>query len=76
MALEFHHPDPRKKDGEVSGYTSWGKVVAELPAVMLVCANCHREIHDGLHPQHLVRPEDYDDGTDLWGALEDSQDSE
>ncbi len=50
-ALEFHHLDANKKDFAIStkGYTqSWNKVQEELDKCILVCANCHREIHDEL----------------------------
>lgn len=52
-ALEFHHVDPDGKDFGISakGYTrSWEKVKEELDKCVLVCANCHREIHEGLIP--------------------------
>lgn len=48
-ALEFHHLDPNEKDFLVSdkGHCrSWEKVKIELDKCILVCANCHREIHD------------------------------
>ncbi len=47
-ALEFHHIDPTKKDFTISskGYThSWEKVKFELDKCMILCANCHRELH-------------------------------
>ena len=47
-ALEFHHLDPAKKDFAIysKGYTrSWQKVKVELDKCMIVCANCHRELH-------------------------------
>lgn len=47
-ALEFHHKDPTQKDFAISrkGYTrSWDKVKIELDKCILVCSNCHREIH-------------------------------
>lgn len=47
-ALEFHHTDSSKKDFGISskGYTrSWEKVKEELEKCMLLCANCHRELH-------------------------------
>ena len=47
-ALECHHQDSSKKDFSISakGYTrSWAKVKEELDKCMLLCANCHREIH-------------------------------
>ncbi len=50
-ALEFHHPDPNKKDFGVSmdGLTrSWERVRNEIEKCVLICANCHREIHAGI----------------------------
>lgn len=46
-ALEFHHVDPRAKAFKISdGNTrSWSRVRAELDKCIIVCANCHREIH-------------------------------
>lgn len=46
-ALEFHHKDPNKKDFGLSTTInkSWNKLKPELDKCMLVCANCHREIH-------------------------------
>ena len=47
-ALEFHHVDPSRKDFNISskGYTrSWDRVKLELDKCMILCANCHREIH-------------------------------
>lgn len=49
-ALEFHHLDPNEKDFSISrnGSTrSWEGVQKELDKCILVCANCHREIHSG-----------------------------
>jgi hypothetical protein len=48
-ALEFHHKDPNEKDFLISrkGHcTSWEKIKKELDKCILVCANCHREIHE------------------------------
>ena len=47
-ALEFHHLDPEQKDFQFSGNghcKSWTRVKAELDKCILVCSNCHREIH-------------------------------
>ena len=49
-ALEFHHLDPTQKDFGISrkGYTrSWEKVKEEVEKCILLCANCHREVHAG-----------------------------
>lgn len=47
-ALEFHHLDPNEKDfGIANGNTpGWDKIKSELDKCIMVCANCHREIHD------------------------------
>ncbi len=50
-ALEFHHSDPKKKGFSISskGYTrSWERVKQELDKCMILCANCHRELHSKL----------------------------
>lgn len=47
-ALEFHHNDLSQKDFGISekGYTrSWDKVKEELDKCIMLCANCHRELH-------------------------------
>lgn len=52
QALDFHHLDPGQKDFSISkgGYTrSWEKVKAELNKCIMICANCHREIHAEIH---------------------------
>lgn len=48
-ALEFHHIDPSEKDFSISNakLTSINeRIYRELDKCILVCANCHREIHD------------------------------
>ena len=50
-ALQFHHLDSNKKDFTISnnGATkSWNKIKNELDKCILVCANCHAEIHDNI----------------------------
>ena len=47
-ALEFHHRDPDQKDFSISskGYTrSWERVKMEMDKCVMLCANCHRELH-------------------------------
>lgn len=49
-ALDFHHLDEHGKDFGISksGYTRRiTKVFKEVDKCVLVCANCHREIHAG-----------------------------
>lgn len=48
-ALDFHHINPKEKDFSISGGTrSFETLKPELDKCILVCANCHREIHAGL----------------------------
>lgn len=49
-ALELHHLDPTQKDFTFSKNTNraWSDLVKELPKTILLCANCHREVHSGL----------------------------
>ncbi len=48
-ALEFHHIDPNEKDFTISGKSwSFERLKNEVDKCVLVCANCHIEIHEGL----------------------------
>jgi DNA replicative helicase MCM subunit Mcm2 (Cdc46/Mcm family) len=49
-ALDFHHLEPEHKDFGISykGITrKWESIKNEIDKCILVCANCHREIHMG-----------------------------
>lgn len=51
QALEFHYLESSKKDFGISasGYTrSWKVILKELDKCLLLCANCHREVHEGI----------------------------
>ncbi len=46
-ALQFHHLDPSEKDFNIGGVSTLNEdVKKELDKCILVCANCHSEIHD------------------------------
>lgn len=49
-ALEFHHTDPNEKDFTISGslVANIEKMKIEVDKCILVCSNCHREIHQEL----------------------------
>lgn len=48
-ALHFHHKDPNQKDFSISGKSlSFDKMKSEVDKCILVCGNCHSEIHDGI----------------------------
>jgi hypothetical protein len=45
-ALDFHHIDPNMKDFTISGKSfSIDRLKKETDKCILVCSNCHREIH-------------------------------
>jgi len=50
-ALDFHHLDPKEKDFSFSQCStiSWDKLKNEIDKCVMVCSNCHREIHYELH---------------------------
>ena len=46
-ALVFHHINPEEKDFNISSANcSWDKIKKELDKCILLCSNCHAEIHD------------------------------
>ena len=50
-ALELHHIDPNEKEFALSKYMSssvksWDSLKEEASKCILLCANCHREVHD------------------------------
>lgn len=48
-ALEFYHKDPSEKDFTISGKSySYERLKKEVDKCMLVCSNCHVEIHEQL----------------------------
>jgi len=51
-ALELHHLDPSEKEfsfGSIrANPKNWQDLVIELRKCVLLCSNCHREVHDNL----------------------------
>ncbi len=48
-ALEFHHISNKSFGISQKGYTrSWNKVKDEIDKCILLCANCHREVENGV----------------------------
>lgn len=49
-ALDFHHLDPSKKeirlDSRKLAGSSWKRILKEVEKCVLLCANCHREVHE------------------------------
>lgn len=64
--FDFHHMEAADKSfgiGQDGIPRSWDKVVAELEKCVMLCANCHREVHAGVR---TIRPT-------LLGLAEDAQ---
>jgi len=59
-ALELHHTreteltikrrKSKKSNGSGSSM-SWNDLKTDAPHMVLLCANCHREVHNGMHPE-------------------------
>jgi len=48
-SLEFHHIDPTQKDFTIgSSNKSFELLKKELDKCIILCANCHREVHAGI----------------------------
>lgn len=51
-AMSLHHINPSEKDISFNKLRSnpiaWNKLVVELRKCVLVCSNCHMEIHEGI----------------------------
>jgi len=49
QSLDLHHIDPKEKEFNVGKILNrnWSKIVFELQKCVLVCKNCHHEIHAG-----------------------------
>ena len=49
-ALEFHHKSPEEKDFGIglilAHIVSWDRIVREVKKCVMVCSNCHGEIHE------------------------------
>ena len=47
--MHFHHNDPNEKDFTIGGKSySLEKLKKEADKCILVCSNCHSEIHEGI----------------------------
>lgn len=48
-SLDFHHINPKDKEFSISGKIySYNKMLSEVEKCILVCRNCHGEIHEDL----------------------------
>lgn len=55
-AFDFHHKKPNKKDFSISTYyyLAWDKIKKELDKCIMICSNCHREIHFDLEQKKNI----------------------
>ena len=47
-SFHFHHMNPDEKEGQIA-YLSFDKQLEEIKKCILLCANCHGEIHEELN---------------------------
>lgn len=55
-AFDFHHVYPEQKKFELcsSWRLNWDEIVIELSKCIMVCRNCHAEIHQGLIGDEMI----------------------
>lgn len=60
-AMDFHHIDPNEKDCSVSHISNkkWEYIKEELDKCQLLCATCHREVHEEINIQESIEKEKY-----------------
>ena len=51
VCIDFHHKDPKQKEYGISIMRGRGykisRIILEISKCVVVCANCHRKIHNG-----------------------------
>lgn len=59
-ALEFHHIDPSKKDFGISKNINRNieDLKREVDKCILLCSNCHAEVHQELYEQGLINEDE------------------
>lgn len=57
-ALTFHHKDPSQKDWQISGNhcRKWESIKQELDKCVMLCSNCHAEVHADLDSKRRTPP--------------------
>lgn len=49
QALHFHHLEPHEKEFTFANYSrSWERLRVEIEKCVLLCGNCHTEVHAGI----------------------------
>ena len=56
-ALHFHHNNPDEKEFTFANYSrSWERLRTEIEKCVLLCSNCHVEVHAGLRTLEEITP--------------------
>ena len=81
-ALEPHHLEPTQKEFSLGGaranIVSWARIASEAKKCVLLCSNCHKEVHQGITavPQGARSfDHSYDDYKTLENCSEDLMDN-
>lgn len=53
-ALHFHHIYKWEKEFNISEKSNWYDISNEIKKCMLLCANCHIEMHQGLLEEEML----------------------
>lgn len=64
QALEMHHINPEEKEFTFSNsneYKNWEQLEEEMKKCILLCANCHREVHYPINGEEVVLISSYDE---------------
>ena len=59
-ALEFHHLNPQEKDFSISKHINRNieELKSEVDKCILLCSNCHAEVHQELYDKGLLKEEE------------------
>ena len=78
--LEFHHLDPSEKEITVTKAIqqrwSWDRIMREVDKCVVLCANCHRKLHNPMVPDYATISLDMDSGRQEAGPRNRSVDCE
>jgi hypothetical protein len=60
-ALDFHHKEPELKEFDWKHLQrhSWKTIEEELNKCVLLCSNCHRELHNDCNDTHYIKAKQY-----------------
>jgi len=53
--LDFHHKNPKIKKGEFIKFKSEARIEKELDRCVLLCSNCHRELHYNVKSSKIIK---------------------